>query len=266
MMIAAICSCESSSDEIETEKANTAKLTQKVDSIEKDVCAFMEKVNELEKGVKHQETILDKALPIAGVSLSFVTIIALWIVYHRLSKKIRKLEGDVSSYERQLNFLNARKTNEANSTPYRPGPYQQAYPQEVAIKELENRIQKLEQGLLVNEKQDVSNKEKNTSQTTSIHTEYAMHTKTDIFGDVTSSKQEGSFYVITSTQDGKGKFNIISLAKLQNQDGWDKAIECEGDCKIAEATNFNVESLGLCEKVDGEWKVTRKLKIKIFKK
>lgn len=262
LMAVTMCSCESASkqhqDAINTEETNITRLAVRIDGIEADLCKFMEKVNNLEKETNRQVKIQDEILPIVGVSLSAIAFILYGIVCRRLSKKIKRLEGDLSNYKARLDSLSSRQTKEENSTSCRLGPYEEIIPK------LECRIEKLERQLSQNELPKRANRKNDATQRTSVHTEYAMHTKTDIFGDITPSRQEGSFYEITSGQEGKGEFTIISLAKLQNQDGWDKVIDCDGDCKLTDATDYKVESPGRCEKVDGGWKVTNKLKIRIF--
>ena len=269
LMMVAICSCESSINDYQPEEMNSTNLATKVDGMEADLCKFMEKVNDLEKEVKNPEKKNDHNLLIVGLALSAFSIVVCGIVCYicyGISKKIKKLEGDLSNYKAQLNGLAFRETNSASSNSYTPDPYRQVYSQDGAIKEPESRILHSEQRLSRDKHQEEANEKRNESKPASVHTEYAMHTKTDVFGDVAPSRQEGSLYVITSTQEGKGEFDIISLAKLKNQDGWDKVVDCSGDCRLADATRYEVESPGLCEKVDGGWKVTGKLKIKIFKK
>lgn len=269
LMVVAMGSCESFSEHHQPEGKDMESLAERVESMDSDLCKFMDKVNDLEKEVKNPEKKNDRNLLIVGLALSAFSIVVCGFVCYicyGISKKIKKLEGDLSNYKDQLRGLASRKTNEASSKSYTPDPYRQVYPQDGAIKELERRVQYLEQSLSRDKHQEEANEKRNGSKPVSVHTEYAMHTKTDIFGDVAPSRQEGSLYVITSTQEGKGEFDIISLAKLKNQDGWDKVVDCSGDCRLADATRYEVESPGLCEKVDGGWKVTGKLKIKIFKK
>ena len=63
----------------------------------------------------------------------------------------------------------------------------------------------------------------------------------------------------------KGRFNIISLDKIQSRNDWQQKIECSG-ISIKEASDFRIEEEGLCEKIEeNTWQVTRPLKIKLRK-
>ena len=63
----------------------------------------------------------------------------------------------------------------------------------------------------------------------------------------------------------KGKFNIISLDKIQSRNDWQQKVECSG-ISIKEASDFRVEDDGICEKIDeNTWQVTNPLKIRLIK-
>jgi hypothetical protein len=63
----------------------------------------------------------------------------------------------------------------------------------------------------------------------------------------------------------KGRFNIISLDKIQSRNDWQQKIECSG-ISIKEASDFRIEEEGLCEKIEeNTWQVTKPLKIRLLK-
>lgn len=85
------------------------------------------------------------------------------------------------------------------------------------------------------------------------------------FTTIYSSNQEGCVFKITFTSQTKGKFNIISLDKIQSRNDWQKKVECSG-ASIKEASDFRLEEDGICEKIDEiNWKVTKPLKIRLLK-
>ena len=88
---------------------------------------------------------------------------------------------------------------------------------------------------------------------------------TDIyFTTIYDSNQEGCVFKITFTSQSKGKFNIISLDKIQSRNDWQKKVECSG-VSIKEASDFRLEDEGICEKIDEiNWKVTKPLKIRLL--
>lgn len=89
---------------------------------------------------------------------------------------------------------------------------------------------------------------------------------TDIyFTTIYESNQEGCVFKLTFTCQSKGKFNIITLDKIQSRNDWQKKVECSG-VSIKEAKDFRLEDEGICEKIDeNTWKVTKPLKIKLIK-
>jgi hypothetical protein len=79
------------------------------------------------------------------------------------------------------------------------------------------------------------------------------------------SNQEGCVFKITFTSPTSGRFNIISLDKIQSRNDWQKKVECIGD-SIREASDFSLVEEGICEKIDKDtWIVTKPLKIRLKK-
>lgn len=94
---------------------------------------------------------------------------------------------------------------------------------------------------------------------------YAKNDADVYFTKICESNQEGCVFKITFTSPTKGKFNIISLDKIQSRNDWQQKVECSG-ISIKEASDFRVEHDGICEQIDDSiWKVTKPLKIKLLK-
>lgn len=94
---------------------------------------------------------------------------------------------------------------------------------------------------------------------------YAKNDKDMYFTTIYDSNQEGCVFEISFTSPSKGKFNIISLDKIQSRNDWQQKVECSG-ISIKEASDFLVEDDGICEKIDeNTWQVTKPLKIRLLK-
>ena len=94
---------------------------------------------------------------------------------------------------------------------------------------------------------------------------YAKVDQDMYFTTIFDSNQEGCVFKITFTNPNKGKFNIISLDKIQSRNDWQKKVECSG-ISIKDATDFRVEEDGICEKIDeNTWEVKKPLKIRLLK-
>jgi len=95
---------------------------------------------------------------------------------------------------------------------------------------------------------------------------YANLNSKEYFTNVLEVKQDTCVYVINLESATTGEFDIISIEKIKQRNGWDSVIEYTGDCTINEAKSFKTNKRGKCEKVsDGAWKVVEKLKITISK-
>ena len=94
---------------------------------------------------------------------------------------------------------------------------------------------------------------------------YAKNDTATYFTTIYESNQEGCVFKITFTSPTNGVFNIISLDKIQSRNDWQQKIECSG-ISIKEASDFQVEEEGLCEKIEADtWQVTKPLKIRLRK-
>ena len=94
---------------------------------------------------------------------------------------------------------------------------------------------------------------------------YAKNDMDMYFTTIYESNQEGCVFKITFTSPTKGRFNLISLDKIQSRNDWQQKVECSG-ISIKEASDFRVEEEGYCEKIDANtWQVTKPLKIRLLK-
>lgn len=97
----------------------------------------------------------------------------------------------------------------------------------------------------------------------SLRIGYAKIDTAEYFTTIYDSNQEGCVFRITFINQAKGRFNIISLDKIQSSNDWQKKVECSG-ISIKNASDFHVEEEGVCEKIDeNTWKVMKPLRIKL---
>ena len=137
------------------------------------------------------------------------------------------------------------------------------------IGNLESRINKLESQLINLDKKvsitpatDCRNQEKSNSVATKRL--YANTNSEEYFTDVLDTKQDTSVFTIDLKSQTIGEFDIISIDKIKQRNGWESVIDYKGDCPISEAKKFKTERPGRCEKLpEGIWKVVEKLKITI---
>ena len=93
---------------------------------------------------------------------------------------------------------------------------------------------------------------------------YAKNDTGTYFTTIYESNQEGCVFKISFMSPTKGRFNIISLDKIQSRNDWQQKIVCSG-ISIKEASGFRIEEEGLCEKIEeNTWQVTKPLKIRLL--
>lgn len=174
------------------------------------------------------------------------------------SRKIKELQVDVnsllSSSQHNKRMPQATSSNTSNS--------------EARLRLLESRIEQVIEFVdKIKPTQQVNSPHQETFNT-HVDSEYQKvgYAKVDTdsyFTTIYESNQEGCVFKITFTSQSKGKFNIISLDKIQSRNDWQKKIECSG-ISIKEASDFRLEEEGICEKIDEiNWKVTKPLKIRL---
>lgn len=93
---------------------------------------------------------------------------------------------------------------------------------------------------------------------------YAKINSGDCFTQIFDSAEEGCVFSIEFKSATKGEFNIIAVDKIKSRNYWQEIVEYNG-LSIKDATNFKVEEFGICEKDKDVWRITKKLKIKLFK-
>lgn len=96
-------------------------------------------------------------------------------------------------------------------------------------------------------------------------TGYAKNDMGMYFTTIYNSNQEVCVFKISFTSLNRGRFNLISLDKIQSRNDWQQKVECSG-ISIKDASDFRVEEEGICEKIDeNTWQVTKPLKIRLLK-
>lgn len=175
------------------------------------------------------------------------------------SKRIEKLKDDVSELK---SGLNGNRVSLSVNT---------------SLQNLDTRLRSVESSVSrlsskTNEVQNSSNpsvahRQEQSCQIKdleSLRTGYANINSGNIFTKIFNSAQESCVFSITFKSENKGEFNIISLDKIKSRNMWQEIVEYTGS--IEEATSFQVEDYGICEKYDDvTWQVTKKLKIKLIK-
>ncbi len=95
---------------------------------------------------------------------------------------------------------------------------------------------------------------------------YAKINSNKYFPEVKSSKEETCVFVITLKSETEGEFEIISLEKIKQRNGWEPVVDYSGKCTINEAKHFSVDHKGRCIKMtNGMWMVIDNLKITLSK-
>lgn len=95
---------------------------------------------------------------------------------------------------------------------------------------------------------------------------YAKDVSNGYIMGVTESQQDSSIFKITLETPNKGNFDIVSLQEIQQCNGLEEILEYvgSGNLKLSEAKGYDPVKPGACQKVGGYWKVTEKLKIRIY--
>lgn len=93
---------------------------------------------------------------------------------------------------------------------------------------------------------------------------YVKNVSGKIITGTTDSQQDDSIFKLTLTASNAGTLNVITLQKIQQRNGLENVIDYVGSCELSEAKDYKLERPGTCQKVDGYWKVTEKLIIRIY--
>lgn len=246
-------------------------LAQALKEVQKENIALENKVAKLEspKSMWGYMTFAAIALSILAVIVAFIRSKGITKeqageqIKHALdeSKRINKLKDDVE-------LLLSQRYRTANQSQNYAPQYSEA-----RIRKIEDKLDNIEKIVCGSSlrTQQMTSQTSNTSVPSHKESEYQKvgYARNDMdmyFTTIYDSNQEGCVFKITFTSLTEGKFDIISLDKIQSRNDWQQKIECSGDVSIKEASNYRVEKEGNCMKIDeNTWKVTKPLKIKLLK-
>lgn len=241
-------------------------LTAELNSANKDNAELKDKIDGLEK-----PKMAWQYMTIFTMLLSFIAI-ALTLIMCR-EGRIRDIaekrlndsinEGRIHELSGKVNHLySLQNKNSSNQNNYAP---QQG---EMRLRNLEGKMDEVERKLRELCRKDSGvNNHRNTASTNIVENKvgYAKVDSDKYFTHIYDSNQEGCAFKITFLSPTKGKFEIISLDKIQSKNDWQTKVKYSG-VSINEASNFTVEEYGECEKCDSEtWIVTKPLMLKLNK-
>ena len=176
------------------------------------------------------------------------------------SRRIKELQENVN------NLLSSQRNNRMSNTSSSYAPNSDS-----RLRQLENQMAQvigIINKITVTASQPVSTRKEPAPSRKENEYQKVGYAKVDTdiyFTTIYDSNQEGCVFKISFTSPIIGKFNIISLDKIQSKNDWQQKVECSG-CSIKEASDFRIEDDGICEKIDeSTWKVTKPLKIRLLK-
>ena len=176
------------------------------------------------------------------------------------SRRIKELQENVN------NLLSSQRNNRMSNTSSSYAPNSDS-----RLRQLEKQMAQVIEvikNITITTSQPVSTRKEPVSSRKENEYQKVGYAKVDTdiyFTTIYDSNQEGCVFKISFTSPIIGKFNIISLDKIQSRNDWQQKVECSG-CSIKEASDFRIEDDGICEKIDeSTWKVTKPLKIRLLK-
>lgn len=173
------------------------------------------------------------------------------------SRRIKELQENVN------NLLSSQRNNRMSNTSSSYAPNSDS-----RLRQLENQMAQVIKKITITTSQPVSTRKEPVSSRKENEYQKVGYAKVDTdiyFTTIYDSNQEGCVFKISFNSPIIGKFNIISLDKIQSRNDWQQKVECSG-CSIKEASDFRIEDDGICEKIDeSTWKVTKPLKIRLLK-
>lgn len=194
-------------------------------------------------------------------------IIAFVVVINKPSKKI--IDERFKKYEEKLKDLSQQRNGIGQSYRNTGGNSRNVSQNSPYTQQLESRLLKIERTIndLKNDKRAQDNNLCDNNKERGFAEEgYATINSGRYFLDISDYKKEVSVFKIELKSSIDGEFDIISLDKIKNRNGWQDVVEYTGNSTMADATNYKVIDKGICKKIaDNVWEVTRKLKIKISK-
>lgn len=264
---------------LETQDSLYKELVQKVDTLTTELNDAKHDVAMLNSTIedkKSQSRIWVIISIIVGCLALFVALVVGWCTRRDLDKEgvvattnglLRNLEFNKDFRERIQMFMNNHGSASSSLSNYN-------------VKLLEKRIAELEEKIgNQNSISKMERKEQNPipphhlevqekKQTSSMRHLYAKINNDIYFTQVFESNQDGTcVFIIDLKTDNSGEFDIISLGKIQQRNGWECVIDYSGDCTVSEAKMVNTIQKGKCERsTDGtSWKVVKNLQIKLTK-
>lgn len=208
-------------------------------------------------------------MALSAIILSIVSIILTLVKGKGVSKEKlgehirRALDNSqrLTKLQEKVDYLLSQRSRSTNpNTRYAPQDI------DIRIKNLEDAINHIQQYINKSNQKDsqiASPKQSSNNKVSFQQKGYAYINSGNIFTKVVESAQEACVFSINFSSANEGQFSIISLDKIKSRNGWQEIVEYTGS--IEDATNFNVEELGICKKYDDVWEVTKKLKIKLVK-
>ena len=233
-------------------------LSQALTQVQKENKELGERVEKLEKPKRmwNYITFVTLAIAIAAFILSLFRNGVSRKEVHKILKENQNNSKKIKELQEQLIFERGKCKKTSSSV-------------NPSLSNLDARLRNVENKLsqLVNIPNGVQNKTSSVSVHPSKNPEYIKKKYARInsgcyFTQIFDSKQEGCVFCIELKAENRGEFNIISLNQIKSSNGWETIVECEG-CSISDATHFDVERYGVCEKNGDMWEITKNLKIKL---
>lgn len=247
-------------------------IVNKLDTLTNVLNDTKKENSELKKKIEAFESPKNKwaYISLAAVILAFISfMLALWkprenringIIKQYLdnSKRIKTLIDDVKSLQSNSNSISTPKVS--------TGEIENDIKHlKMQLKQVVNDINAIKYALKRQIESPIRQEPKQPVEPPYQKVGYAKVDQDMYFTTIFDSNQEGCVFKINFTSPDKGKFNIISLDKIQSRNDWQKKVECSG-ISIKDASEYRIEEDGICEKIDeNTWKVTKPLKIKLLK-
>lgn len=238
------------------------ELLNKVDTLTAELNFTKEKNAELKEKIAELKSPKSTwaYISILAFVLGLIALILSLLKPKGESRRIKELQENVN------NLLSSQRNNRMSNTSssYAPNSDSRLRQLEKQMAQVIDVIKKI----TITTSQPVSTRKEPVSSRKENEYQKVGYAKVDTdiyFTTIYDSNQEGCVFKISFTSPIIGKFNIISLDKIQSRNDWQQKVECSG-CSIKEATDFRIEDNGICEKIDeSTWKVTKPLKIRLLK-
>ncbi len=240
------------------------KLLNKVDTLTAKLDTARNDITDLEKRTAELESSKStwNYISIVSFTLGLIAIVMSLFMYNRVKKK--------KVYDTAKKCLDDLLSKQRTGRTSRTGSFNES--------DIESRLRQLESEMrqVFTDRNKITNAIQHPTSPAQEMNElssepeypkvgYAKNDKDMYFTTIYNSNIEGCVFKISFTSPTKGKFNIISLDKIQSRNDWQQKVECSG-ISIKEASVFRIENDGICEKMDeNTWQVTKPLKIRLLK-